>query len=107
MSSPGKIPRTLPALTSVTGQQTGSDLGKRFLVTSTELSHDCVGYQERRHVILVSLATPEKFAPIRRPPRLCVQMANLRALSDRGSIQPSQAGALPDGAGLAAAPRAI
>jgi hypothetical protein len=31
MSSPERIPRTLPALTSVTGRQTACDMGKRFL----------------------------------------------------------------------------
>jgi hypothetical protein len=42
MSSLGKIPRTTPELTSVTGQHIASDLGKRFLVADVVMTGLCL-----------------------------------------------------------------
>jgi hypothetical protein len=42
MSSLGKIPRTPPELTSVTGQHAASDLGKRFLVAEVVMTGLCL-----------------------------------------------------------------
>jgi hypothetical protein len=37
-----KIPRTPPELTSVTGQHTASDLGKRFLIAEVAMTGLCL-----------------------------------------------------------------
>ena len=58
-------------------------------------------------MILVSLVAPKNWPAGRGPPPLCGRMANLHALSDRGSIQPSLVGALQDAAVFRAPPSAI
>jgi hypothetical protein len=60
--------------------------------------------QEHHHVILVSPVAPKNWRAVRWLPPLCGQMANLHALSDRGSIPPSLVGALPDTAVFPRAP---
>jgi hypothetical protein len=78
-----RIPRTLPLLTSVTTDHISRDLGKRFSRLNVIMTQPCSCDQEQHAVISLSVAVGPKFRFASRAHlRVCVQIANSRALSD-------------------------
>src|ERR1700733_375197 len=78
-----RIPRTLPLLTSVTTDHISRDLGKRFSRLNVIMTQLCSCDQEQHAVISLSVAVGPNFRFASRAHlRVCVQIANSRALSD-------------------------
>jgi hypothetical protein len=78
-----RIPRTLPLLTSVTTDHICRDLGKRFSRLNVIMTQPCSCDQEQHAVISLSVVAGPKFRFASRAHlRVCVQIANSRALSD-------------------------